>query len=95
MTRKPILVLTSGAIQVDAKKLGDLVHAPPAKADADFVRAKAAYVIATGPPIGHLVGPISFIDEDLLQYTEVWAAVGTANSMFPLLPQALQVVTKE
>ncbi len=30
-----------------------------------------------------------FVDRDLLQYEEVWAAAGTPDSVFPLTPDAL------
>ena len=29
------------------------------------------------PPIGHVEPPVTFIDEDLLAYAEIWAAAGT------------------
>jgi prolyl-tRNA editing enzyme YbaK/EbsC (Cys-tRNA(Pro) deacylase) len=55
--------------------------------------------MATGFPIGG-VPPFGFekklrifIDPDLLQYVEVWAAAGTWNDVFPIDPHDLQRVT--
>jgi prolyl-tRNA editing enzyme YbaK/EbsC (Cys-tRNA(Pro) deacylase) len=35
----------------------------------------------------------TFIDEDLLQYEEIWAAAGTPNSVFKLRPEELVEMT--
>jgi prolyl-tRNA editing enzyme YbaK/EbsC (Cys-tRNA(Pro) deacylase) len=34
-----------------------------------------------------------FVDRDLLQYPEVWAAAGTPDSVFPLTPHDLVRLT--
>jgi prolyl-tRNA editing enzyme YbaK/EbsC (Cys-tRNA(Pro) deacylase) len=34
-----------------------------------------------------------FIDEDLLTYSEIWAAAGTPQAVFRLTPQELQKIT--
>lgn len=38
------------------------------------------------PPFGHSKQLRVFIDPDLLQYDEVWAAAGTRNAVFPIAP---------
>ena len=38
--------------------------------------------IATCPPFGHSTQLRLFVDPDLLQYGEVWAAAGTWNDNF-------------
>ena len=45
------------------------------------------------PPFGHSTQLRIFIDPDLLQYDEVWAAAGTWNDVFPIDPRDLQRVT--
>ena len=45
------------------------------------------------PPFGHTTQLRIFIDPDLLQYDEVWAAAGTWNDVFPIDPRDLQRVT--
>ena len=41
------------------------------------------------PPFGHRTHLRVFIDPDLLQYDEVWAAVGTWNDVFGIEPHKL------
>ncbi|MFM8956090.1 MAG: YbaK/EbsC family protein [Actinomycetota bacterium] len=41
------------------------------------------------PPFGHSTQLRIFIDPDLLQYDEVWAAAGTGNDVFPIAPNDL------
>ncbi len=41
------------------------------------------------PPFGHTNPLPIFIDHDLLQYDEVWAAAGTWNDVFALTPSQL------
>jgi prolyl-tRNA editing enzyme YbaK/EbsC (Cys-tRNA(Pro) deacylase) len=42
------------------------------------------------PPFGHNTQLRTFIDPDLLQYDEVWAAAGTWNDVFAIEPGDLQ-----
>lgn len=41
------------------------------------------------PPFGHSTTLRIFIDPDLLQYDETWAAAGTWNDVFPIAPNDL------
>jgi prolyl-tRNA editing enzyme YbaK/EbsC (Cys-tRNA(Pro) deacylase) len=41
------------------------------------------------PPFGHKKLLRIFVDEDLLQYDEVWAAAGTWNDVFSIAPTDL------
>ena len=41
------------------------------------------------PPFGHTKQLRVFIEPDLLQYDEVWAAAGTWNDVFPIAPPDL------
>jgi prolyl-tRNA editing enzyme YbaK/EbsC (Cys-tRNA(Pro) deacylase) len=84
-----VLVLTSGANRVSERAVAELLGEPLAKADADFVRARTGFVIGGVAPVGHTEAPVTFIDDDLLQYAEVWAAAGTPNAIFKLTPADL------
>jgi prolyl-tRNA editing enzyme YbaK/EbsC (Cys-tRNA(Pro) deacylase) len=92
-TRKPVLVIASGPNRVNEKRLGELIHEPVGKADADYVRKKTGFVIGGVPPVGHLERPEIFIDEDLLQYEEIWAAAGSPHAVFRLTPSDLVKMT--
>jgi len=92
-TGKALLVVASGINRVDEKKLAGHLGEPIERADADFVRAKTGFSIGGVPPIGHSEKLESFIDEDLLQYGEIWAAAGTPNAVFQLAPPELVQLT--
>ncbi|MFN3308207.1 MAG: YbaK/EbsC family protein [Anaerolineales bacterium] len=88
-TAKPVLVIASGANRVNEKVIEALIGEPLGKADAEFVRQQTGFVIGGVPPIGHIQPVQTFIDQDLLQYDEIWAAAGTPNAVFKLTPQML------
>lgn len=90
---KPILVLTSGANRVNEQQISSYAAEPILRADPEFVRNVTGFAIGGVPPIGHLQPMETYIDEDLLQHTELWAAAGTPNSLFKLTPQELEKMT--
>lgn len=90
---KPVLVLASGPNRVDTKLLSQALGEPIAKADASFVRESTGFVIGGVPPVGHLEPMQTFIDQDLFNFDEIWAAAGTPNAVFKLTPQALEAMT--
>ena len=92
-SQRPVLVLTSGVNRVSESAVAVLVGEPLAKADADFVRTRTGFVIGGVPPVGHAESLITFIDEDLLQFAEIWAAAGTPNAVFRLTPEELISLT--
>jgi prolyl-tRNA editing enzyme YbaK/EbsC (Cys-tRNA(Pro) deacylase) len=92
-SRKPILVLTSGANRVDEKRISEYASEPIRRADVDFVRSVTGFAIGGVPPIGHLQKMETYVDEDLLQYAAIWAAAGTPNTIFKLTPSDLKKMT--
>jgi len=92
-TARALLVITSGANRVDEARLSELMGEPVAKADAAFVREKTGFAIGGVAPVGHAQDLDTFIDEDLLRYDEIWAAAGTPNALFRLLPADLVRMT--
>jgi prolyl-tRNA editing enzyme YbaK/EbsC (Cys-tRNA(Pro) deacylase) len=92
-SNKPVLVIASGINRVNEKKLATLIGESIEKPDADFVREKTGFVIGGVPPIGHVESLTIFIDEDLLQYAEIWAAAGTPRAVFKLTPDDLVKMT--
>ena len=92
-TLKPILVLTSGANRVDEHRIGTYAGEPIGRADADFVRTVTGFAIGGVPPIGHTQQIETYIDEDLMQYSTIWAAAGTPKAIFELTPSQLQQMT--
>jgi Cys-tRNA(Pro) deacylase len=92
-TNKAILVIASGPNRVSEKKIGELLSEPVKMADADFVRQKTGFTIGGVPPIAHRERLETIIDEDLLQFEEIWAAAGTPNAVFRLSPADLTRMT--
>ncbi|MHB0868396.1 MAG: YbaK/EbsC family protein [Chloroflexota bacterium] len=92
-SQKPVLVIASGVNRVNEKRVGELLGEPIERADPDFVRARTGFVIGGVPPIGHLERLVTFIDEDLLQHGEIWAAAGNPNAVFRLVPSDLSRMT--
>jgi prolyl-tRNA editing enzyme YbaK/EbsC (Cys-tRNA(Pro) deacylase) len=86
---RAILVIASGVNRVNEKAIAELVGEPIERPDADFVRAKTGFVIGGVPPLGHVEPLETLIDEDLLQFDDIWAAAGTPNAVFRLTPDDL------
>jgi prolyl-tRNA editing enzyme YbaK/EbsC (Cys-tRNA(Pro) deacylase) len=92
-SQRPILVVASGQNRVDERLVEALIGEPLGKADADFVRQHTGFVIGGVPPVGHTQPLETYIDEDLLQYDEIWAAAGTPHAVFRLTPDDLVKMT--
>ena len=90
---RPVLVAASGPNRVDERKIEALISEPLGKADAEFVRQRTGFVIGGVPPVGHSEQLETFIDQDLLQYDEIWAAAGTPHAVFRLTPADLVRIT--
>ncbi|GCE24670.1 cys-tRNA(pro)/cys-tRNA(cys) deacylase [Dictyobacter alpinus] len=93
-TSRPVLVVASGSNRVNEKLLGQLVGEPIVRADPDFVRQHTGYAVGGVAPLGHPEPLLTFIDSDLLQYEQIWAAAGTPFAVFQLTPQELQQMTQ-
>ena len=82
-----VMALVSGSNQLDEKKLALAAGGAKCKrVDADAVREATGYAIGGVPPFGHSTQLRVFVDPDLLQYDEVWAAAGTWNDNFGASP---------
>ena len=82
-----VMALVSGSNQLDEKKLALAAGgAKCARVDAEAVREATGYPIGGVPPFGHSTQLRVFVDPDLLQYDEVWAAAGTWNDNFGANP---------
>ncbi|WP_119459162.1 YbaK/EbsC family protein [Rhodospirillaceae bacterium SYSU D60014] len=90
---RPVLVIASGANRVNEKTVAAVLGEKLERADADFVRAKTGFAIGGVPPVGHRESPVTFIDEDLRQFDEIWAAAGTPYAVFRLTPADLVSLT--
>jgi prolyl-tRNA editing enzyme YbaK/EbsC (Cys-tRNA(Pro) deacylase) len=92
-TGKPVLVLASGVNRVSEVRLGPVFGESLKMADAEFVRQYTGFAIGGVPPVGFSQPIETIIDQDLLQYAEIWAAAGTPHAVFCLSPTSLTQIT--
>jgi prolyl-tRNA editing enzyme YbaK/EbsC (Cys-tRNA(Pro) deacylase) len=85
-----VLAYVSGANQLDENKLATAAGGLRcSRVDAEAVRQATGFPIGGVPPFGHTTHLRVFIDPDLLQYDEVWAAAGTWHDVFGIEPHQL------
>lgn len=85
-----VLAYVSGSNLLDEKKLAHAAGGDKcARVDADTVYETTGFPIGGVPPFGHTNQLRVFIDPDLLQYDEVWAAAGTWHDVFGIEPHQL------
>jgi len=87
-----VLVVTSGDLRVDEKKVSALVGAL-GRADADFVKASTGFSIGGVSPVAHTTPPVIVVDRQLFRFGQVWAAAGHPHAVFRLRPQDLAGLT--
>ena len=88
-SKRPILVVTSGANRVNEQTLATLVGEPLERARPDFVREQTGFAIGGVPPLGHRQRLETFLDLDLMSLQEIWAAAGHPNALFRVTPEEL------
>lgn len=93
-TGKAILIIASGSNRVNEKAMVAHVGEKLQRADADFVREQTGFVIGGVPPLAHAHPLETYIDADLWQYANIWAAAGHPNAVFLLTPDELAAMTK-
>ncbi len=90
---RPVLVIASGANQVNEFRIGMYLKEPVDKAPAALVHKATGFAVGGVPPLGHATTLETFIDQDLLKHAEIWAAGGTPNALFKLAPADLKAMT--
>jgi len=85
-----VVALMSGPNLLDEDKLATAAGGERAwREDADTVREATGFSVGGIPPFGHREPLRVFVDTDLLEYEEVWAAAGTPHVNFAVAPTAL------
>lgn len=91
--QEPYLVLVSGANMVDVSLLAAVLTEPRMRrATADEARLFTGFTIGGIPPFGHVRAMRTVMDPDLGRFATVWAAAGTANTVFAVAPATLRVL---
>ena len=90
-----VVVITSGSNRVERKrKLKRVLGYKPGMATPEYVLESTGYQIGGVPPFGHPKPVTVLMDEDLMQYDLVWGAGGTAQTVFPIAPEDLRVLSE-
>src|SRR4051794_10971192 len=90
----PVLILTSGAHRVDTAATAARIRVPALKrATPEFVREHTGQVIGGVSPLGHPSPVSTWIDVDLQQYDEIWAAAGHPAAVFATTYDELVAMT--
>lgn len=86
MTEKgPILVLTSGAHRVDTAVVAAAIDVEAVgRATPEQVRAATGQPIGGVAPIGHTTALPKYLDIELAEHGELWAAAGVPASVFEI-----------
>ncbi len=92
-TGKPYLLLVSGANRVDEDEVAGHLGERLARMEVRTVRELTGYAIGGIPPLGHDTPIASWMDADLLEHGEVFAAAGTPNTLFGVDPARLRAAT--
>lgn len=93
-SNRAILIIASGANRVNEKSMAQIIGERLSRPDAEFVREQTGFAIGGVPPLGHTRPPITYIDQDLLHYDQIWAAAGHPYAVFPLTPRELVQMTQ-
>lgn len=94
LSEQPIMIIASGTNIVSLDKVEEATGFVLGKATAKQVKTFTGFSIGGVSPIAHIQPIITVLDEDLKQYSEIWAAAGSPNSVFKLQSQQLQSLTQ-
>ncbi len=73
-----------------AQIIGSSIERP----GADFVKQQTGFSIGGIPPVGHTHPLKTVLDQDLQNFSEIWAACRHTKRGFKLTPQQLQELTQ-
>jgi prolyl-tRNA editing enzyme YbaK/EbsC (Cys-tRNA(Pro) deacylase) len=93
-TGAPYLILVSGPNRVDEAAIRQYIGEELVRMEARRVRDLTGYAIGGIPPLGHSTSLATYMDADLLAFTEVFAAAGAPNALFAIDPNRLRDVTE-
>src|SRR4029450_12378121 len=89
----PLLIMTSGAHQVDMTAVGKQLGVQLRRASPAFVREHTGRPIGGVAPVGHPKPIRTIVDRALAEFEELWAAGGIPHAVFPLTYTELLTLT--
>ena len=92
---EPVLILMSGDMNVDTKKLKKLLGARKVRmADAETVLKVTGYPVGAVPPVAHRQVIDTHLDESLNRFVKIYPAGGTTSNMFATTFEELLSLSK-
>jgi len=92
---EPVLVLMSGDMNVDTKKLKKLFGVRKVRmADAETVLKVTGYPVGAVPPVAHRHATDTYLDESLNRFAKIYPAGGTTSNMFATTFEELLSLSK-
>lgn len=88
----PVLALVAGDHRLDEAWMHRVTGERWSRADPERVRSATGFAIGGVPPIGHAEALPTYIDYDLLEQREIWAAAGHPNAVCRITsPELLRI----
>jgi prolyl-tRNA editing enzyme YbaK/EbsC (Cys-tRNA(Pro) deacylase) len=78
----PVLLLVSGAHEVDLAATGERLGGELTRAPLNLVKHATGQPIGGIAPVGHPTNLPTYVDTDLEQFGELWAAAGHPSTVF-------------
>jgi prolyl-tRNA editing enzyme YbaK/EbsC (Cys-tRNA(Pro) deacylase) len=92
--QEPVIALVRGTDRVDLARLATVAARPRIRrASAAEAKAETGFSIGGVPPFGHRRPITVIMDPGLDGYEVVWAAAGTATTVFAIAPAALVMLS--
>ena len=85
----PIVVVLCGDNRVDLGKLTAVIGDEIGKTNAAYVKEQCGFEIGGVAPLAHTNKTITIVDWRLSQFSKVWAAAGSAYTVFGISPPDL------
>ena len=90
----PILVILSGDMRVDLKKLSEVIGEKAKLASPEYVSEEVGFIIGGGPPMGCDRPVRILIDKSIERFSEVFSSGGSRDSILKIDVNELKNVVK-
>jgi len=90
----PILVILSGDMRVDLKKLSEVIGEKAKLASPEYVSEEVGFIIGGVPPIGFDRPVRILIDKSIERFSEVFSSGGSRDSILKIYVNELKNVVK-
>ena len=90
----PILVILSGDMRVDLKKLSEVIGEKAKLASPEYVSEEVGFIIGGGPPMGFDRPVRILIDKSIERFSEVFSSGGSRDSILKIDVNELKNVVK-